>query len=156
VTTTNVYRDDPAYDALSPSQQRRARMGGLTAAFLRELRQMLTPATAWHPLACANAEGVLLGDRWGVLTKVDTRDASTWTIANDELPGGYRVVTSFNLCRFGSFGPPQHFETAVIGPGGDGGDRVVLDTETYSTEPEALAGHDVIVSRIRTSVEARS
>jgi hypothetical protein len=34
----------------------------VTATFLRELRQMLTPATAWHPLACANAENVMLGE----------------------------------------------------------------------------------------------
>jgi hypothetical protein len=34
----------------------------MTAAFLQELRTLLTPASAWHPLACANAEGVLLGE----------------------------------------------------------------------------------------------
>lgn len=122
----------------------------MTAAFLRELREQLTPPDAWHPLACANAAP------WGVLETVDIRDASTWTIANTELPGGYRVVTSFNLCRFGSYGPPQHFETAVIGPGGESGERVVLDTETYSTEPAAVDGHAAIVARVRTSVEARS
>lgn len=34
----------------------------MTSAFLRELRALIASPDAWHPLSCANAEGVVLGE----------------------------------------------------------------------------------------------
>jgi hypothetical protein len=50
--------------------------------FLRDLRALLTPSTAWHPLACANREGFVLGEYAQSIPgrTPGTYDGPTWNI----------------------------------------------------------------------------
>lgn len=90
---------------------------------------------------------------WGELRHVTVGDPNTWRLAEDRLPGGYRVVTSFHPVRFspsfGMAGSPHHFETLVTSTTGEIGNS----ESTYATEAEAIDGHAVILARVRTSVE---
>jgi hypothetical protein len=88
-------------------------------------------------------------------TSIDPRDVNTWTFRTDRLPMGYVIHTSWSPHPFspvpGMPGQPLHFETTVINRGMD---NYIGDSAMYATEAEARDGHDVIVSRIRTHVEA--
>jgi hypothetical protein len=79
----------------------------VTAAFLRELRTLLTPASAWHPLACANAEGVVLGEFQQASSDAHgNHDGPTWNVpVRWNLPCAIRYqLDTWENCR--RFNPP--------------------------------------------------
>jgi hypothetical protein len=88
-------------------------------------------------------------------TAIDPRDVNTWTFRTDRLPRGYVIYTSWSPTQFspvaGLPGTPLHFETVVCNRGMD---DFIGDSARYATEAEARDGHDVIVRRLRTHVEA--
>ncbi len=94
---------------------------------------------------------------WGPLTTVVVGDPKTWRIATDQLPGGYRVMTSFHALRFAPAwtvaGEPHHFETLVSTPVDATYFRDDQPTvQTYATEAAAREGHAALVERLRASL----
>lgn len=84
-------------------------------------------------------------EEWGRTRNYDS-DIDERRVAMDTLDDGRWISTVWLGMdhRFGE-GPPLIFETMVFPPG-DMGD---LYCERYSTEAEAIAGHDQIVARAK-------
>jgi hypothetical protein len=72
-------------------------------------------------------------------TTIDPLDPTTWTLEEDTLPNGRRVVTSWHPTRFspgwGLAGEPLHYQTAIIAGGRFGA------SWEYACESEARLGH---------------
>jgi hypothetical protein len=102
----------------------------MTAAFLHELRAMLTPATAWHPLSCANAEGVVLGE---------FRQASADAHGNHDGPT-YDVPVCWNLpCAIRYLANTWENCQRFNPPGGRGGWHIVAKQKLRESVIAALA-----------------
>ena len=104
----------------------------------------------------ARFDSVIADQRFCDDTTIDPMDANTWTFREDRLAGGYAVFTSWSPIRFAPFygltgKPSRHFETIVINKSMP---SFIGDSQTYQTEAEARDGHAVMVSRLRTMVEA--
>ena len=80
-------------------------------------------------------------EQWAVALE----DRSANRVAETTLPNGNWVSTVWLGLnhRFGE-GPPLIFETMVFLARGDGGE---LDCDRYSTEAEAVAGHEAMVRK---------
>lgn len=87
------------------------------------------------------------------LRRINPADPRTWTV-RDDLPGRCVIQTSYNPVAFapawGLPGERHHFETLVTIGG------AYRDSQTYRTEAEALDGHAVLTSRMRTVMERAS
>lgn len=74
-------------------------------------------------------------------------------VAESKLPNGYWISTVWLGLnhRYGD-GPPLIFETMVFPLGADGSvsDWGELDSDRYSTEAEALAGHEAVCEKWRS------
>jgi hypothetical protein len=85
---------------------------------------------------------------WAPPPSINPRDASTWTLASDVIPGIGRVSTVWNPIRFspqwGMAGTPHHYETLVIQP-----DTTLGDSRTYADEQEARDGHARLVRALQ-------
>jgi hypothetical protein len=88
-------------------------------------------------------------------TTIQPQNANTWTFRTDRLAGGYVVFTSWSPIRFapayGLKGESRHFESIVINKAMP---DFIGDSRTYLTEADAREGHAVMVSKLRSLVEA--
>ena len=81
---------------------------------------------------------------WARLFEDDSQEVGNTIV------GAYRVSTVWiGIDHSWGAGPPLIFETMVFGPESSGG--FDLDCRRYSTEDEARAGHDEMVTLVRAT-----
>jgi hypothetical protein len=83
---------------------------------------------------------------------VDPKDPTTWTIAEDKLPDGRRVSTTWSpFATVGLFDDTElHYQTDIVEANGTLG-----AAWEYESEREAKLGHQRVVDDLRRQWEAR-